>query len=188
MPSNTAAFLDIIQNFSYSVYGFFDANLLIIKAIFILISLFFLVAIVYINVRLNITGEKVEHWMNVVEFEMLSKRKSGKAWQQIQRRLEAGGENNMKLAILEADRVLEQTLKLGHFSGASMNEILALMTKDDLYNIEEVRNIHALRNKIVSDQNFHLPKEQAEEAIDTYKNAFITLGLIEVAGGSTDDD
>ena len=61
-------------------------------------------------------------------------------------------------------------------------------SKDDLYNIGEVRNIHALRNKIVSDQNFHISKKQAEEAIDTYKNAFITLGLIEVAGGSTDDD
>lgn len=188
MPSNIAALLDTFQNFSYSVYGFFGANVFIIKAIFILISLVFLVMIVYINIRLNITGEKMEHWMAVVESEMMSKRKSGKVWKQIQHRLEAGGENNMKLAVLEADRILEQTLKLGRFSGATMNEILASMTKDDLYNIEEVRNAHALRNKIVSDQNFHLSKEQAEEAIETYKNAFIELGLIEDTGGGGDDD
>lgn len=178
MPNATAE-IKLIQDITTSFYGFINSNLFLIKAIFILISLVFLILIVYLNLKLNITGEKIQHWVDVIGSEKITKKRSFKAWAQIKRRLETGDQNHLKLAILEADRVLGEITKLGGYPGRSMNERLEKMTSTDLPGIEKIRQIHQLRSKIVSDPGFQISKEEAEEVIKTYGQAFREFGLIE---------
>lgn len=124
----------------------------------------------------------MEHWFEVIGAEKLNKRKALKAWLQIKKRMAAGGQNNMKLAILEADRVLDEILKASGYRGDNMNERLNQLSGHNLLDEEAVFHAHKLRNKIVADPSYNLGKEEAEKAIAVYQSALVGLGLLETRG------
>lgn len=173
-----ADFFSLLQNFSNSIVNFTYINLSVFRFFSIVISAFFLAIIIYLNIILNLTGEKIEHWIDVVGSENISKRRSIKAWKQIQKRLKIGNQIQLKLAILEADRVLEEMFKLAGYPGRNMDERLVQLTSAELSNIEDIRQVHQIRHRIVREPDFSLTLAEAKQALQVYKKAFIEFGLI----------
>lgn len=179
MPTSTLlATLSFTQNFSELFYNFVSSNIFIIKAIFIFVSVIFILLVFYFNTFLNISREKMEHWFEVIGAEKLNKRRALKAWSQIKRRMAVGGQSNMKLAILEADRVLDKMLRTYGYRGDNMYDRLNHLSSQDLLDVESIRHAHKLQAKIVSDPSFTLSKEEAGKAINIYGNALVDLGLL----------
>ena len=146
-------------------------------AFFISFVLFWL--IVYYIARLNLIGERVESFFDVIGKEELSRRRAVKAWKQIQKRLKIGGEAQLKLAIIEADKILDEILKKSGYQGENMSDRLKQITPAQISNIEEIWQAHKIRNRIVHEPDFSILSNEAENIIEIYEKTFKESGLID---------
>jgi len=167
--------MDKIINFI--LYPQFTGKLFVIRAIFIAISLISLYGI-YFFLK---DSKWLRHiiWEDLVQFftwKPFETRKFLQAWQKINKRLEKGLESEYKLAVIEADSILNDVVKrMGYATGDSLGERLDEIGEDILTNIEEVREAHNVRNDIVHDLDYQLTLERAKEIISIYEKALAEL-------------
>jgi hypothetical protein len=95
------------------------------------------------------------------------------------RRIQTGDEANLKLALIEADKILDEILKIAGFRGSTMAERLQNLTPAQIPNINKLWLAHKVRNRIVHEPDFALPREEVFEHIDEYYKAFKGFGLLE---------
>jgi uncharacterized protein YutE (UPF0331/DUF86 family) len=101
----------------------------------------------------------------------VSKSTMHKQWSAIEDRLKSGNISEYKVAILEADNIVEGILKdIGYNSGADMAqkiEQLGMMQPEDAAMLDEA---HKIRNRIVFEQDFHPDLDQTRKILENYKN------------------
>lgn len=101
-----------------------------------------------------------------------------KEWENIVKRLEAKDEANHKLAVIEADKLLDTVLKKLTIPGSTMGERLKAIPVSQLPSIDNVWQVHKLRNHLVHTTEFVLTDNKAKQAIAIYKQAFIELKVL----------
>lgn len=105
-------------------------------------------------------------------------KKFEKKWQKILKRLKKGDENNLKLAIIEADKLFDNLLLRMGYRGQDLEERLKLMTSAQLSNLEEIQQAHRIRDRIVQEKYYRLSTEEAEKSISAYEKAFKELMVL----------
>jgi hypothetical protein len=91
-------------------------------------------------------------------------------WGRIKSRLNSSRERQYKLAVLEADRLIDDLIyRMGYKNGANFGERLDNIPLGQIETVESLKEAHKVRNQIVLDDNFKLDKEAAQK----------TLGLFE---------
>lgn len=87
--------------------------------------------------------------------------------------------NDWKLAIIEADIILDEALKEAGYGGVSLGERLKSISPNQLRSLNDAWQAHKIRNQIAHNgADFILTKRLAEETIKQYKRVFAELGLI----------
>lgn len=165
----------MIANFT----NFILENLLLIQFISFFVSGILLFLSIYFLVRINIIGEQFEHLLGVFTSKDIAKRRGLRGWKQIQKRLKSGEEKQLKLAVIEADLILNEILKMAGYPGKNLEERLEQITSEQLSNIEEIRQAHKLKTRLVSEPDFNITPNEAEVIIEIYKKAFQEFNLIE---------
>ena len=102
-------------------------------------------------------------------------RRLEKAWKKVLTRTETGLESEYKLAVIEADSMLDDVLKRMGFSGETLEERLGKLTVATLPNIEEIRGSHRIRNNIVHDPDYRLSLDESRKILGVYEQAFKDL-------------
>jgi hypothetical protein len=154
-------------------------NLLLLQFVSLFISGTLLFFIIYFLVKLNIIGDKIEHYLDILGAKNISKRRTLKAWKQIQKRLKTREANQLKLAILECDRILHEIFKMAGYQGRNLDEIFEQITEAQISNVKEIRQVHKLRHRIANEPDLSLSQNEAIIAVEIYKKAFQELGLID---------
>ncbi|MFQ6049874.1 MAG: hypothetical protein ACE5J0_02420 [Candidatus Paceibacterales bacterium] len=157
----------------------FAGWLLILKIIFLALSLFFFGFIIFALIKTS--------WLHRLIIwdlrEFLTYRHYGvkridKKWREIKERLKLGTESEAKLAVIEADSLLDDILKKLGYTGESLGERLDKLTPDVLVNLEEVRRAHKIRSNVIHDPSYHLDIETAERALKIYEKALVELDAL----------
>lgn len=120
-------------------------------------------------------------WSDIREFltyRAFGTRKFTKQWEALAARLEAGTQEEYKLALIEADTMLDEAMKRVGYAGESLSEKLAKLSPVILPNVKEALEIHQMRDTIVHDPNFVLTLDQARKAMAVYQKSFEDLDLI----------
>jgi len=99
-----------------------------------------------------------------------------KKWEQAKQRLKKEWEAEWKLAIIEADKLLDDLLQRMGYTGGSLGERLDQLDTEIMPNIEEVWTAHKIRNGIVHDPNYALDLKRAKNLMRIYEEAFNYLG------------
>ena len=144
-----------------------------------IISVLFIFGIIYFVIRSQWLLMRVDEWIDFLGAGDLTRRRTLRGWRQILKRLRAEDAQNWKLAILEADKILAELLRLIGFKGETVHERLQKVTPEMLPNIEELYQVHALRDRIVQEPDFKITHEEASRIIRIYARAFRELGLID---------
>jgi hypothetical protein len=98
-----------------------------------------------------------------------------KQWQKIKAKLSSGLESDYKMAITEADSILEDVLKKMGFAGETLTERLEKVTEATINNLPDVIEVHKIRNSIVHDPDYKLALDEARFALETYEKALTNL-------------
>ncbi|OGZ24744.1 MAG: hypothetical protein A2896_02610 [Candidatus Nealsonbacteria bacterium RIFCSPLOWO2_01_FULL_43_32] len=120
----------------------------------------------------------VDNIWEFITFRPLGLKRITRTWNKVLRRLETGLESEYKLAVIEADDILEATLKRMGYSGATLEERLEKLTSAILSNIEDVRKAHQIRNNIIRTPDFRLNFAEARNTLDIYRQAFDSLQIL----------
>jgi hypothetical protein len=123
-------------------------------------------------------------WMYFQDtFEFLARKPFGakkitNKWKSISSKLKTGSESEYKLAIIEADKMLSDSLKrMGH-DGATLEEQLDKLTTINLPNIDNIYKAHQLRNNIVHSPDFVLTIDEAKKNLGIFEKALNDLQIL----------
>lgn len=154
----------------------FTGWFLVIKIIFIIVSFFFLGFIIFALIKSSWLKRLIiwdlKEFLTYQPFEL---RKVEKQWKEIRKRLDTEMESEWKLAVIDADKILEDTLSRLGISGKNLEEKMTNLTSATLPNIEEVKEAHKIRNNIVYDPAYKLSLEEAKKAVSIYEKSLIEL-------------
>lgn len=102
----------------------------------------------------------------------------GNRWKNVVLRLETASEEEYKLAVIEADNMLDESLKRIGFVGETLADRLDKVTAAIVPNLPEVREANRIRNNIVHDPSYRLTLSEARRIIEIYQATFQNLDLI----------
>ncbi len=140
------------------------------------ISGFFLFFIIFLLFKTNfLKAHFLEDFIEFITFKPYGMKKMFKRWKKIVERLESNVESEYKLAIVEADDFLEEILRRMGYKGDTMQEILEKINDLVLPNLEDIRQVHQIRNQVVYDPNYQLDLNKAKEVLDVYEEALRNL-------------
>lgn len=98
-------------------------------------------------------------------------------WQEIEDMLKRPGEMNYKLAVMEADKLLDYVLKSMSMPGKDMGERIRFASFR-FSRLKKVWWAHVLRNQLVHEATFSLNHSTAKRAIKTFEQALKELGAL----------
>lgn len=96
-------------------------------------------------------------------------------WDKIKAKIHKGDEANLKLAVIEADNLMDEILKRMGLPGADMGERLKQIEVQEIKSVDKIWSAHKVRNQIVHEPNFHLSQEEAEKAVQNIEDALREL-------------
>ena len=103
----------------------------------------------------------------------------GKQWAKIRERLAQPTEAEWKIAVIEADMLVDDVLRRMEYPGESMGERLKGITKDQVTALDNIWDAHKVRNRIVHDPDIRILHRDAREAIANFEVFLREANLID---------
>lgn len=144
-----------------------SAGKTIISVIFVLAGLVFLAFVL----------RKLKGLFSARNFDATDRETMRRRWREIEQMSAAPGEMSRKLAVMEADKLLDYALKAMAMSGETLGERL----KFAAYKYPRLRDVwgaHRVRNQLAHEATYHLDAGTAKRAIREFKKALEILGAI----------
>ena len=142
------------------------------KVLSVLLSVIFMCIIAYFVRQINelraseqamLYPEKKESKVEVLN----------KNWQRVIDHIDSPNESDWKLAIIEADILLNEMLESMGYHGDTISEKLKQIEKSDFNTIDKAWEAHKVRNQIAhAGASFTLTKKEAVRVIGLYKDVF----------------
>lgn len=151
------------------------------------VSFIFLVLYIYASIE----GDKYSD----IEHDLISCTRRSLCWKcravsnqisfaELQAHLDSENPNDWKLAIIEADIILDDTLKRQGYAGPTLADRLKSISPESLHSIRDAWDAHMIRNKIAhAGADFVLTQKIARETIMRYERVFKELGIGESGRG-----
>lgn len=99
-------------------------------------------------------------------------------WEEIVRHIESPHEAEWKLAVIEADKFVDDLLRQAGYPGDTMGERLMSIEKGQFVSLEGLWEAHKIRNKLVHDVNYFLRYAEARRTIQAYEGTLKELGIV----------
>lgn len=98
-------------------------------------------------------------------------------WKEVEELMMMKNINGYKLAVLEADKLLDLALKTMMLPGENLGQRLKVAVARNPQ-IRPVWSAHILRNKIAHDTHFEIKKGEAVQAVKQFKQTLDKLGFL----------
>ncbi len=155
-----------------------SGNLLILKLVFIILSLFFTLFIIFALIKTDWLHQlMLWDWMEFLTYKFHGLATVNKRWAKIRGKSRIS-EAEARLAVIEADNLLNEILIKMGFSGKVLKERLEPMTPDILENIKQVKKAHQIRLNMVANPDYHLDSASALKVLQVYEEALENLQVL----------
>lgn len=164
----------------------------IVDLILTIFALFFMTLIAYCAVRLleirkkehaHLHEEIHEYAHHQAEKEAKQKEKQNMSgnprWVHTLELVFSDNPGDWKLAVIEADSLLEDMMRKMGFQGEGLGEMLRSATQETFPRLTQAWEIHVIRNRIAHEgTSFELPHHEAKRVIAIYEQIFRDYGFI----------
>jgi hypothetical protein len=155
-----------------------------IGIISMLLSIIFLFIIIFSIIRMieiQIYDKKeIEHEIhNALLKEKEKERNANPRWYYILTLIESPNDSDWRVAIMEADSMMEESLRDQGLSGETVSELLEGAKSSGYRNIQNAWDAHLIRNKIAHEgSEFSLSQVEGRRVIKMFQNFFEELRVI----------
>jgi len=140
-----------------------------VKIVSFLASLLLLAGIIYSIVKSIKTNKKqiVDFVKTITEAPPEERRTK---WDKIKKYLESSNSSDWRMAIMEADNLIDDIIKKIGYKGETFGERLSQIKSYQFKNINEIWEAHKVRNRIAHEgERFNITKREAERVIGLYE-------------------
>lgn len=157
------------QSFLSSFQSFW-AIFVVISSI---VSLLFLIGIVYSYLRLReIRIAEAKFYGEPIVVESVEEKRNTR-WEHIQVLILSENSNDWRQAIIEADAMLDDMIRLMGYPGDTLGERLRGIEKSDFETLDQAWEAHKVRNRIAHEGvSFQLDQREVRRVIDLYRQVF----------------
>lgn len=142
----------------------------------IFFSLLFFMGIIYCNFLMGTLGahhDHGDHGHDDDTHHQIATHEPDKRWQNILNNLNSTNEGDWRLAIIEADIILDDMLSRMGYRGEGVAEKLKQVEPSDFKSVQSAWEAHKVRNNIAhSGSSYKLSKAQATRTLDLFKEVF----------------
>lgn len=157
----------------------FAGLVFILKIGFISLSLTLLgIIVLFLSKTSWLKHRLTQNLIEFVTYKPFGAKKIDKQWMKIKQRLDTGMESEFKLAVIEADAMLDDILKKMGYNGESLGDKLKQVNADILPSLAEAQGAHEIRNNIVHDPDYRLNLDGAQKTISFYEKVFTDLDVL----------
>lgn len=171
--------VDEILAIRLAVGGFLGPNLYIFEILSLIISAALIWGIIFTAGQSNFFEKRIEDWMDYLGRGDVGKRRQLRVWKAILRRMKTANPTDWKLAIMEADRILDDMIRAAGYRALSTEERFKQIPPTFVANFDDVQAAHKTRNRCAQEPDFVITKEEAILALRIYKKAFQEIGLLD---------
>jgi len=175
------AFIYQIYDWVYAYYfsGQWRQILVILKIVALAVSFLLAIFILFLLFRIRTDIKKsLKRVSESIAGTNLPQKVFHKRWQSILKKAESEDEDSQKLAIIEADKMLDDLLKETGLKGENMGERLKQIDPNQIANLEALWEAHKIRNRIVHEPDYRLKPNEVKEVIEIYRRALEDLGAL----------
>ena len=150
-----------------------------LKGIFTILTIIFGAIVIVIMIKMsNLIKEEVAEIKAELKPPKEAVTPYDNRWQEIKNHVNSFRESEWKMAVIEADKLVDDALKAAGFPGESMGERLMLIKPGQLLNLQYLWDAHKLRNLIVHDPNYQITHRQAIWAVEAFESVLRELGAL----------
>ncbi|MDE2020153.1 MAG: hypothetical protein KGJ13_07450 [Patescibacteria group bacterium] len=179
LGSSTAAIASATAKLGTAALSDYFSALGTLQVISVIITIFLVVAIIYIIAKTGWLRSRVEKYRTVVLKTDLSQKRAKEGWELVQKHFFAGDDNDLKIAVIQADTILEEALRHAGTRGTNLGDRLKNLKRGQMPNLEDVWQAHKLRNQIAHEPVLKVKRDTAERALDAYREALKNLGALD---------
>lgn len=153
----------------------------IISALLTVICLFIIIFSLVRMYEIQIYDKKeIEHEIHKAMLKQKEiERNANPRWHYILTLVESPNDSDWRVAIIEADSMMEEILKEKGVSGVTVSELLEGAKSNGYLNIQDAWDAHLVRNKIAHEgSDFPLSQIEARRVIKMFQNFFEELKVI----------
>ncbi|SRR5258706_7918151 len=149
------------------------AFLSVLKNILAVLAVFFIFVIIYILVRIYEFRLKERRELMAIIHEAPTPTPKNEKWEQVILHMNSTNQSDWRLAIIEADTMLDEMTKELDLLGENLGERLKAVEPADFTTINAAWEAHKVRNRIAHDgSSFNLTRSDAENTIGLYEEVF----------------
>ena len=139
----------------------------------IIIALLLFAGIIYVTIRIRqIRREEKEQDGEIIVAKGTAEKKREK-WNRLVDLASSENESDWRLAILEADTMLDDMVDVMGYKGEGLGEKLKQIEKSDFNTLDKAWDAHKIRNIIAhAGSDYVLTKREVRRVIDLYKQVF----------------
>ena len=144
-----------------------------LKPIALILILLFLIGIIYSIIRIRqIRREEEEELGEIIVAKGTAEKKKEK-WNQLVDLASSENESDWRLAIIEADTMLDDMVDAMGYKGEGLGEKLKQIEKSDFNTLDKAWEAHKIRNGVAHDgSDYALTQREVRRVIDLYKQVF----------------
>lgn len=156
------------------------SDLFIIRTILIGINLLLLGALSVVFVKVWLMRQKFMFRTTPTGKRTLVLRDAifGERWREILRKAESGDLELLKQAIIDADKVVDETLIQLNLPGAHMADRMEQLYEYDLASLEGLWKAHTMRNDLVNVSDPPISQENLKQALRNYEIFLSEIGAL----------
>ncbi len=176
--------LSILSSVSSPIVGtavsnIFSSVLSVVKMIATIISMIAIIIIIYSYIRINeISAEESKKLGLALTWESERSQKNIR-WTRVEEYMTSLNPSDWKVAILEADNILDNIVERMGYQGGTLGERMKKISASDFPYLEEAWEAHKIRNAVAhKGTDYALSRSDAEHVINIYYRVFSALGYL----------
>lgn len=139
----------------------------------VLVSILLVIGIIYFIGRIrDIRREEKIKFASVLPSDLEAKTHRNEKWDNLLKYLDSDNSSDWKLAILEADKLLDEMVEKMGYPGANLGERLRVIEPSDFLTLQAAWEAHKVRNRIAHEAQYQLTQREARKTIDLFEKVF----------------
>jgi hypothetical protein len=149
------------------------------RIIFILVSALFLGLIIFLlSVNDYFEWRYAENYNELRNVKPRFKVNVTKRWQEVNSHLQSEDDSERRLAVIDADDILNEVLEKVGYEGDDTYDKLIRLNEEIIPNIEELKEAYKIKKEIMHDPNKDLSGEEAKDIVSRYEVVLKDLQVI----------
>src|SRR3989344_1019282 len=133
---------------------------------------------IYMLKNTGIVKMRFEQFKEAATASPIPKKKLFGQWNNVIAKINSSDESQWKLAIIEADSILDEVIRSLGYRGDTMGDRMAKIKPAQFPNLEDAWRVHKVRNFIAHDPSYKMSKETALRAIKIYELIFNEFNML----------